>query len=152
VRRASVVVEGETVASIEKGFLILLGVARGDDEDTARWLARKCAGLRIFEDGAGLMNLALADVGGGVIVVSQFTLYGDSSRGKRPSFAASAPPEEAEPLYQAFVAAMRSEGVTVSTGRFQAKMLVEIANDGPVTLILERRAAGGGPEGRPLGT
>ncbi|MFH1219535.1 MAG: D-aminoacyl-tRNA deacylase [Candidatus Eisenbacteria bacterium] len=138
VKHGRVMVEGETIARIEKGFVILLGVARGDTEETARWLAKKCAGLRVFEDEAGLMNLGLSDVGGKAIVVSQFTLYGDCSKGKRPSFADSAPPEIAEPLYQVFVNAMREEGVEVETGKFQAKMLVEIANDGPVTLILER--------------
>ena len=138
VKQGRVTVEGETIGRIEKGFVILLGVARGDTEETARWLARKCAGLRVFEDDAGLMNLGLGDVGGKAIVVSQFTLYGDCSKGKRPSFTDSAPPEIAEPLYQIFVNAMREEGVEVETGKFQAKMLVEIANDGPVTLILER--------------
>jgi len=138
VKQGRVMVEGETIARIEKGFVILLGVARGDTEETARWLAKKCAGLRVFEDDAGLMNLGLGDVGGKAIVVSQFTLYGDCSKGKRPSFTDSAPPEIAEPLYQVFVNAMREEGVEVETGKFQAKMLVEIANDGPVTLILER--------------
>ena len=138
VKQGRVTVEGETIARVEKGFVILLGVARGDTEETARWLAKKCAGLRVFEDNAGLMNLGLGDVGGKAIVVSQFTLYGDCSKGKRPSFTDSAPPEIAEPLYQVFVNAMREEGVEVETGKFQAKMLVEIANDGPVTLILER--------------
>ena len=138
VKQGRVTVEGETIARIEKGFVILLGVARGDTEETARWLAKKCAGLRVFEDNAGLMNLGLGDVGGKAIVVSQFTLYGDCSKGKRPSFTDSAPPEIAEPLYQIFVNAMREEGVEVETGKFQAKMLVEIANNGPVTLILER--------------
>ena len=138
VKQGRVTVEGETIARIEKGFVILLGVARGDTEETARWLAKKCAGLRVFEDDAGLMNLGLGDVGGKAIVVSQFTLYGDCAKGKRPSFSDSAPPELAEPLYNVFVEAMRSEGIHVETGKFQAKMLVELANDGPVTLILER--------------
>ena len=138
VKQGSVTVGGETIARIEKGFVILLGVARGDTEESAKWLARKCAGLRIFEDDQGLMNLALSDVGGRAIVVSQFTLYGDCDKGRRPSFTESAPPEIAEPLYNVFVEAMRGEGIHVETGKFQAKMLVEIANDGPVTLILER--------------
>jgi D-tyrosyl-tRNA(Tyr) deacylase len=138
VERASVDVEGATIARIDRGFVILVGVARGDTEEAARWLAKKCAGLRVFEDNDGLMNLGLRDVGGKAIVVSQFTLYADSSRGKRPSFTDSAPPEIAEPLYEAFVEAMRGEGIEVSTGKFQAKMLVRIANDGPVTLILEK--------------
>jgi D-tyrosyl-tRNA(Tyr) deacylase len=138
VRSGSVSIDGEIVASIERGFVILLGVGKGDTAETAEWLARKCAGLRVFEDDRHLMNLSLANVGGKVIVVSQFTLYGDSSRGKRPSFTDSAPPEVAEPLYNAFVDAMRAEGIEVQTGRFQAKMLVSIVNDGPVTLIVER--------------
>jgi len=138
VRRGSVTVDRETIARIDKGFVILLGVAKGDTEESARWLAKKCAGLRVFEDEAGLMNLGLADVGGKAIVVSQFTLYGDCDKGRRPSFSESAPPEVAEPLYNLFVEAMRSEGIHVETGKFQAKMLVELANDGPVTLILER--------------
>jgi D-aminoacyl-tRNA deacylase len=138
VRHGSVTVEGETIARIDKGFVILLGVATGDTEENARWLAKKCAALRVFEDEAGLMNLGLADVGGKAIVVSQFTLYGDCAKGRRPSFSQSAPPEVAEPLYLVFVEAMRSEGIHVETGKFQAKMLVDIANDGPVTLILER--------------
>lgn len=138
VRSGSVSIDGEIVASIERGFVILLGVGKGDTAEAAEWLARKCAGLRVFEDDRHLMNLSLANVGGKVIVVSQFTLYGDSSRGKRPSFTDSAPPEVAEPLYNAFVDAMRAEGIEVQTGRFQAKMLVSIVNDGPVTLIVER--------------
>jgi len=138
VRSGSVTIDGQVVASIERGFVILLGVGRGDTAETAAWLAKKCAALRIFEDQQHLMNLGLADVGGKVIVVSQFTLYGDATRGKRPSFTDSAPPEIAEPLYQAFVDAMRAEGIDVQTGRFQAKMLVSILNDGPVTLIIER--------------
>lgn len=138
VRSGSVAIEGEVVASIERGFVILLGVGKGDTEEAAGWLARKCAGLRVFEDDQGLMNLGLADVGGKAIVVSQFTLYGDTSRGKRPSFTDSAPPEIAEPLYDFFVNAMRAEGIEVQPGRFQAKMSVAILNDGPVTLIIER--------------
>ena len=138
VRHGKVTVEGMPIAEIDRGFVILLGVAKGDTEETARWLARKCAGLRVFEDDQGLMNLGLSDVGGKVIVVSQFTLYGDCAKGKRPSFTDSAPPEIAEPLYNVFVGAMRAEGVQVETGKFQAKMLVEIANDGPVTLVIER--------------
>lgn len=138
VTRARVEIEGATVAEIGRGFVILLGVAKDDTEETARWLARKCAGLRVFEDERGLMNLGLRDVGGAAIVVSQFTLYGDCERGKRPSFSDCAPPEVAEPLYESFVAALRAEGVHVETGKFQAKMLVGIDNDGPVTLIVEK--------------
>jgi D-tyrosyl-tRNA(Tyr) deacylase len=138
VRSASVSIDGETVARIDRGFVILLGVGKGDTDETARWLARKCAGLRVFEDDRGLMNLGLSEVGGKVMVVSQFTLYGDAAKGKRPSFTDSAPPEIAEPLYRTFVEAMRAEGIEVETGRFQARMLVEIHNEGPVTLIIER--------------
>jgi D-tyrosyl-tRNA(Tyr) deacylase len=138
VRCASVKVGDETVGSIDRGFMILLGVSRSDTEREARWLAKKCAGLRVFEDDQGLMNLGLADVGGHALVVSQFTLYGDCEKGRRPSFTGAAPPETAEALYEVFVEALSAEGIQVETGRFQAKMLVEIQNDGPVTLIIER--------------
>ncbi|MFZ1946223.1 MAG: D-aminoacyl-tRNA deacylase [bacterium] len=138
VRQARVTVEGQTVGEIGRGLLVLLGVAKGDTEDGARWLARKCAGLRVFEDDRGLMNLSLADIGGKALVVSQFTLYGDCVKGKRPSFSDSAPPEVAEPLYRLFADALRAEGIEVATGRFQAKMLVELTNDGPVTLIIDK--------------
>lgn len=131
-------VGGETVGRIDRGFVILLGVKKTDTEDEARWLARKCAGLRLFEDGEGLMNLGLSDVGGEALVVSQFTLYGNCDKGRRPSFTEAAQPELAQSLYLVFVEALQSEGIHVETGRFQARMLVEIANDGPVTLILER--------------
>jgi D-tyrosyl-tRNA(Tyr) deacylase len=135
---AGVSVAGEVVARIGKGFVILLGVKKGDTEDAAEWLARKCAGLRVFEDDKGLMNLSLGDVEGAALVVSQFTLYGDCDKGRRPSFTEAAQPEKAETLYGVFVKTLRDEGIPVETGRFQAKMLVELANDGPVTLILER--------------
>jgi D-tyrosyl-tRNA(Tyr) deacylase len=138
VRGASVTVGDETVGEIGRGFVILLGVSRADTEEEARWLARKCAALRIFEDDKGMMNLGLSDVGGKALVVSQFTLYGDCEKGRRPSFTAAAPPEVAERLYGDFVDQMRAEGVEVETGTFKAKMLLEIRNDGPVTLILER--------------
>jgi D-tyrosyl-tRNA(Tyr) deacylase len=129
---------GETVGEIGRGFVILLGVGSDDTPAEAEWLAGKCAGLRVFEDDQGLMNLGLADVEGNVLVVSQFTLYADCEKGRRPSFASAAPPDKAEELYEVFVRALRDRGITVSTGRFGAKMMVEIANDGPVTLILER--------------
>jgi D-tyrosyl-tRNA(Tyr) deacylase len=131
-------VGGETIGSIGKGFVILLGIARTDTEEHAVWLAKKCAALRIFEDHKGLMNLGLGDVGGKALVVSQFTLYGDCSKGRRPSFVNAAAPDMAEHLYQVFIENLRTEGIHVETGRFQAKMLVEIANDGPVTLMIER--------------
>ncbi len=138
VKSASVTVGDETVGEIGRGFLILLGVSKTDTEEEARWLAKKCATLRVFEDDEGMMNLGLADVGGKALVVSQFTLYGDCEKGRRPSFTKAARPEVAERLYGNFVDAMRGEGIEVETGTFQAKMLLEIRNDGPVTLILER--------------
>jgi len=138
VESASVTVADETVGEIGRGLVILLGVSGTDTEEEAGWLARKCATLRVFEDDVGLINLALGDVGGKALVVSQFTLYGDCEKGRRPSFTGAAAPEVAERLYGYFVDAMRGEGIEVETGVFQAKMLVEIRNDGPVTLILER--------------
>jgi D-tyrosyl-tRNA(Tyr) deacylase len=138
VSSARVRVDGEIVGEIGRGFAILLGVARTDTEEHATWLATKCAGLRVFEDENGLMNLGLEEVGGRALVISQFTLYGDCAKGRRPSFVEAAPPEVAEKLYRVFVDAMRGKGIHVETGRFGAKMLVEIANDGPVTLTIER--------------
>jgi D-aminoacyl-tRNA deacylase len=120
---------------------LLLGIRQGDTAAEADWLADKVAGLRLFSDPEGRMNLGLADVGGSVLAVSQFTLYGDASKGRRPSFIAAARPDEAEPLYEAFIAALRARGLTVATGEFGAAMLVDIENDGPVTLILERDAS-----------
>jgi len=138
VREASVAVDGNTVGAIERGFLALVGFAPGDGEDAVEWMAEKVVGLRVFEDDAGKMNRALADVGGGVLVVSQFTLYGDTSRGRRPSFIGAAPPEVAEPLYERFAEAVRRRGVRVATGVFGAVMDVALVNEGPVTLVLER--------------
>ncbi len=138
VREARVKVDGNVVGEIQRGLVILLGVRKGDDEEKAKWLAKKCAGLRIFEDEKGLMNLALSDVGGSALVVSQFTLYGDCEKGRRPSFTDAAAPDEAEHLYRVFIETLRQDGIRVDTGIFQARMLVEIANDGPVTLIVER--------------
>lgn len=135
---AKVSVGDRKVGEIGKGFCILLGVRKGDGEDEAVWLARKCAGLRVFGDDGGLMNLSLSDVGGAALVVSQFTLYGNCDKGRRPSFTDAAPPEVAERLYGVFTAALRDEGIMVETGEFQARMMVEIHNEGPVTLILER--------------
>ena len=139
VSRATVVIDGETVGAIPRGLLVLLGVAEADTEKEARWLAEKVAGLRVFNDEAGKMNLGVAEVGGGVLVVSQFTLYGDCRKGRRPSFIAAAPPEVAVPLYEAFVNALRALGLPVATGRFGAMMQVELVNDGPVTLILDMK-------------
>lgn len=143
VREASVTVEGDTVGAIGTGLLILLGVHRDDGEAEADWLARKCAQLRIFPDEEGRMNRSLQDVGGEALVVSQFTLYGDASRGTRPSFTESAAPALAEPLYEYFVAALASQlGRPVRTGVFGAMMDVRLLNDGPVTIWLERGGAG----------
>ena len=130
-------VDGEAVGAIDGGFLVLLGVARGDGEGEAVWLAEKVAGLRVFEDEAGKMNLSLQDTGGSVLVVSQFTLLGDCRRGRRPSFGEAAPPEEADRLYRRFVARLREVGLKVETGVFQAHMAVSLVNDGPVTLVVE---------------
>jgi D-tyrosyl-tRNA(Tyr) deacylase len=137
VTRASVAVAGETVASTGPGLVVLLGVARGDGVEDARHLAKKTAELRIFPDAEGRFNLSLLDVGGEALVVSQFTLLADTRKGRRPSFVGAAPPEEAGPLVDAFAAALASMGVRVATGRFGAKMLVEIHNDGPVTITLD---------------
>jgi D-tyrosyl-tRNA(Tyr) deacylase len=132
-----VVVAGDTVGEIGRGLLVLLGVRTGDTTDQVRWLADKVVNLRIFEDDQGKMNVAVADVGGGVLVVSQFTLYADCQKGRRPSFIDAARPEVAEPLYEAFANAVRLHGVPVATGRFGADMQVELVNDGPVTLVID---------------
>jgi D-tyrosyl-tRNA(Tyr) deacylase len=137
VSRAAVVIDGETVGAIERGLLVLLGVAPADTPAEAQWLAEKIAGLRIFNDEAGKMNRSVADVGGAVLVVSQFTLYGDCRKGRRPSFLGAATPDLAVPLYEAFVNALRALGLPVATGRFGAMMQVELINEGPVTLILD---------------
>ena len=141
VSAASVTIAGRTVGRIDRGFCLLLGITLGDTAAEADWLADKVAGLRLFNDADGKMNLGLAEVGGSVLVVSQFTLYGDASRGRRPSFIDAARPEEAVPLYEGFIAALRARGLPVETGEFGAAMVVDIQNDGPVTLILERNAA-----------
>ena len=137
VRSARVVVGEEVVGAVGRGLLVLLGVAPTDTAAEAQWLADKVVGLRIFADDDGKMNRSVADVGGGVLVVSQFTLYGDCRKGRRPSFVGAAPPEIAEPLYEAFLDAVRALGVPTAAGRFGAMMQVELVNDGPVTLILE---------------
>ncbi|HJZ91468.1 MAG TPA: D-aminoacyl-tRNA deacylase [Gemmataceae bacterium] len=137
VRACRVVVSGEVVGEIGRGLLVLLGVRVDDTVEQARWLAEKVVGLRIFEDDQGKMNVGLADAGGAVLVVSQFTLYGDCSKGRRPSFIDAARPEVAEPLYEAFANAVRMQGVAVATGRFGAMMQVELVNDGPVTLVVD---------------
>jgi D-aminoacyl-tRNA deacylase len=137
VAQASVAIDGQTVAAIGRGFLCLIGVTHADSEQEARRLAAKTARLRIFEDADGLMNLALADVGGEVLAVSQFTLYADARKGNRPSFTDAARPELGERVYEAFLAALRAEGVPVQTGVFGARMQVQLINDGPVTILLE---------------
>jgi len=138
VSRASVTVEGRVVGAIDEGLLILLGVTHGDGPAQVRWMADKLAGLRIFRDEQGLMNRSLLDVAGGALVVSQFTLYGDTRKGRRPSFVGAAPPEVAEPLYEQLCEALVAVGVArVERGIFGADMRVELANEGPVTLILD---------------
>ena len=137
VSSAQVTVHDEVVGRIGRGFLVLVGITAADGEAEARLLARKIAGLRVFEDPDGKMNLALADVGGAVLAVSQFTLYADVRKGRRPSFIAAARPEQAEPLYQRFCALLRAEGVEVQQGVFQAEMQVALVNDGPVTIWID---------------
>lgn len=139
VSEARVRVNGEIVGEIGRGLLVLLGVGQGDGEADARFLAEKTAGLRIFEDAQGKMNLSVEEVAGAVLVVSQFTLYGDCRQGRRPGFSAAAPPELADALYRQFVAGLRKRGLPVATGIFQAEMAVELVNDGPVTLLLDSR-------------
>jgi D-tyrosyl-tRNA(Tyr) deacylase len=138
VTRAKVVVAGETVGEIDRGLLVLLGIAPTDTPDSVRWMADKIVGLRIFKDAEDKMNLDLASVQGSVLVVSQFTLYGDCRQGRRPSFVGAARPEIAIPLYEAFLNAVRALGAPVQAGIFGAEMQVELVNDGPVTLIIEK--------------
>ncbi|MFC4100018.1 D-aminoacyl-tRNA deacylase [Paenibacillus xanthanilyticus] len=139
-KAASVTVAGEVVGAIDSGLLLLVGVTHDDTETDAKWMAEKIAGLRIFEDENGKMNESVQEAGGSILSVSQFTLYGDCKKGKRPNFMAAARPEQAEPLYEAFNAMLRAMGITVATGRFGAMMDVALVNDGPVTLIVDSRA------------
>ena len=139
VSRAKVTVNGETTGGISLGLLVLLGVGRGDGEADASYLAEKIVGLRVFEDDEGKMNRSVKEVGGGVLAVSQFTLYGDVRRGKRPSFDEAAAPEEARRLYEFFVERVRAAGLRCETGRFQEMMTVELANEGPVTILLDSK-------------
>ena len=139
VSRAQVTVAGEIVGTIERGLLVLLGVDQDDTEDDARALAERTIQLRIFDDEAGKMNLSVRDIGGSVLVVSQFTLLGDCRKGRRPSFIQAAPPERADELYQLYVSAIAVENVPTATGKFRAMMDVELVNDGPVTLLLDSR-------------
>jgi D-tyrosyl-tRNA(Tyr) deacylase len=138
VSSASVTVDGQVVGAIDTGYVLLLGVTHDDNQDKARWLANKVAGLRLFPDSEGKMNLSLFDVEGSVLVVSQFTLYGDARKGRRPSFTDAARPEQAEPLVEFFAGQLRQRGLRVESGVFGAMMQVNIHNDGPVTLMLER--------------
>ncbi|MGZ0170441.1 MAG: D-aminoacyl-tRNA deacylase, partial [Planctomycetales bacterium] len=139
VSSASVKVDDEIVGQIDRGFLVLLGVGTDDADADAVMLAEKIARLRVFEDEAGKMNLSLSDVDGRMLVVSQFTLFGDCRKGRRPSFIEAARPEKAELLYETFVAEVRGQGIQVETGRFQTHMDVSLVNDGPVTLLLDSR-------------
>jgi D-tyrosyl-tRNA(Tyr) deacylase len=138
VSQASVTVDGRSAGAIGRGFCLLVGFTHDDTVERVDWMAEKVVGLRLFSDADGKMNLGLAEVQGAVLVVSQFTLYGDASKGRRPSFIDAARPETAIPLYERFVAALRGRGLEVATGEFGADMLVEIHNDGPVTLVLDR--------------
>jgi D-aminoacyl-tRNA deacylase len=139
VSEARVKIDGAIVGEIGRGLLALLGVTHNDTPEQAEWLADKLVGLRVFEDSEGKMNRDVVEVGGGVLIVSQFTLYGDCRKGRRPSFIEAAPPAVAVPLYAAFVDAMRARGVPTATGRFGAMMEVELVNDGPVTLIVDSK-------------
>jgi D-aminoacyl-tRNA deacylase len=139
VTRASVTVDGEIVGQIGRGLAVLVGVEQDDTETDAQQLADKTIQMRIFDDADGKMNLSLAETGGAMLVVSQFTLLGDCRKGRRPSFIQAAPPELAERLYETFVAAVGVQGITVATGKFRAMMQVELVNDGPVTILLDSR-------------
>lgn len=137
VKWACVKVDNIIIGEIDKGLLLLVGAEKGDTEKQADYLADRCAGLRIFEDGQGKMNLSLLDISGKALVVSQFTLCGDISKGRRPSFDNAMPPSEAEPLFARFCELLKIKGVEIQTGRFGAKMAVELLNDGPVTFVME---------------
>lgn len=139
VREATVSVVEQTVGAVGQGLMVLLGVARGDTSEDALYLAEKTAGLRIFEDDQGKMNRSVEEVGGGILVVSQFTLLGDCRKGRRPGFTEAAPPELADRLYEEYVEALRRRGISVATGVFRAEMQVHLVNDGPVTLLLDSR-------------
>ncbi len=138
VSAASVTIDGRVIGAIERGYCLLVGFTHGDGTPQVEWMAEKVAGLRLFSDAEGKMNLALPDVSGALLVVSQFTLYGNAEKGRRPSFIDAARPEVAIPLYERFVSALRTRGFPVATGEFGADMQVEIHNDGPVTLLLEK--------------
>jgi len=140
VSQASVTIEGRVVGVIQRGLAILVGIRTGDTEAEAQWMASKIATLRIFDDDEGKLNRSVLDVGGSALVVSQFTLYGDARKGRRPSYTEAAPPDVAEPLIRRLVELLEAKGVSVQTGVFRAHMLVEIYNDGPVTILLEQDA------------
>jgi len=144
VSSAAVTIDGRTVGSIGRGFCLLVGFTHRDSAGEVDWMAEKVAGLRVFSDAEDKMNLPLAEVGGSLLVISQFTLYGDVEKGRRPSFIEAARPETAIPLYERFLARLRATGLGVETGEFGAMMQVEIHNDGPVTLVLEREPTAGG--------
>ena len=137
VSRAQVSIEGKTKGSIHKGLVVFLGVSANDNKKDLQWLAEKIVHLRVFEDDTGKMNRSLTDIKGEMLIISQFTLYGDCRKGRRPGFSGAAPPIIAEPYYQEFVQEMRNKGIQVATGTFQADMQVELINDGPVTLLLD---------------
>lgn len=141
VTQASVVIDGETVGRCGKGFLVLIGVHADDTDADLKYMAEKVPNLRVFEDEAGKMNLSLKDVGGEILAVSQFTLYGDARGGRRPSFIAAARPEKAVPMYEQLVESWRSQGIHVETGRFGADMQVSLTNDGPVTILMDSAKA-----------
>ena len=138
VAQASVSIDGNVVGAIQRGYCLLVGFTHGDTPGQVDWMAEKVAGLRLFNDPAGKMNLGLTEVGGALLVISQFTLHADASKGRRPSFIDAARPELAVPLYERFLESLRARGLTVAAGEFGADMMVEIHNDGPVTLILDR--------------
>ncbi len=138
VTQASVSVEGDVVGEIQHGFLALVGIGHDDDAKTVRWMAEKTAVLRVFEDDAGKMNRSIQDVGGSVLAVSQFTLYGDCRKGRRPAFTDAAEPAKADELYRRYVSDLKEQGINVQTGVFAADMQVSLVNDGPVTILLER--------------
>jgi D-tyrosyl-tRNA(Tyr) deacylase len=140
VSHASVSIEGRVAGAIGAGFCLLVGFTHGDTPLEVDWMAEKVAGLRLFTDPEGKMNLGLEEVGGGLLVISQFTLYGDAQKGRRPSFIGAARPEQAIPLYERFLARLRAQGLQVESGEFGAMMQVEVHNDGPVTLVLDRNA------------
>ncbi len=147
VSSASVTIDGRVTGAIDRGFCLLVGFTHTDTPADVTWMAEKVEGLRVFSDAQGKMNLALAEVDGALLVISQFTLYGDAAKGRRPSFIDAARPEVAIPLYEAFLSALRTRGLKVEAGQFGADMLVEIHNDGPVTLVLERGTGGQGAGG-----